>query len=109
MTMCRLADFNSRWLADEHLMAGTDMSDKACKAYSVDLSAYFDGELEGDELARLEAHLDDCDACRGSLDRFTQLRSALNSMAKPPRRRGSILDELQAKLKVEAGGKPRAS
>jgi anti-sigma factor RsiW len=74
---------------------------KACKTYEVELSAYFDGELEGAALQRMEAHLAGCAGCRDTLQRLGKLRKALLAMAKPPRRRRSILEDLQARLAEE--------
>lgn len=82
---------------------------KGCKAYAVELSAYFDGELEGKALRDIEAHLVGCDSCRHTLDRLTKLRVALHSMARPNRRRGSILEDLRARLSKEEGLKDAAS
>jgi anti-sigma factor RsiW len=73
---------------------------KGCKSFAVDLSAYFDGELEGDSLRHMEAHLADCAGCRDTLKRFSKLRSALHALARPPRR-GSILEDLQSRLAEE--------
>lgn len=45
------------------------------------LSAYVDGELVGDERARLEAHLPGCAECRGTLD---AVRAAIADVAALP-------------------------
>lgn len=83
------------------LSSGEGPMSKGCKSYAVDLSAYFDGELEGDSLERMERHLDGCEGCRDTLERLGKLRSALHSLARPPRRRNSILDELKARMEEE--------
>jgi anti-sigma factor RsiW len=82
---------------------------KGCKAYAVELSAYFDGELEGRALQDIEAHLTGCDACRNTLDRLTRLRVALHAMTRPHRRHGSILEDLRARLAQEEGADAAAS
>ncbi len=74
---------------------------EGCKSYAADLSAYFDGELEADEQQRIEAHLADCAECQDTLQRLRKLRGALNALSRPPRRHGSILQDLQARLKEE--------
>ena len=74
---------------------------KGCKDYAVDLSAYFDGELEADEQQRIEAHLAECAGCKDTLQRLRNLRGALNALSRPPRRRGSLLQDLQARLQEE--------
>lgn len=72
-----------------------------CKAYAVDLSAYFDNELQGPARERLTEHLATCAKCRETLRRLGTLRNALHALAKPPRRRRSILEDLQARLAEE--------
>jgi anti-sigma factor RsiW len=74
---------------------------KACKPYAVDLSAYFDGELAGEERQAMEAHLADCEGCRDTLARFRKMRTALHELARPPRKRQSILADLKARLAEE--------
>lgn len=74
---------------------------KGCKAYAVDLSAYFDHELQGTALERMEAHLEVCENCREALVRLGTLRKALHALARPPRRRRSILEDLQMRLAEE--------
>jgi anti-sigma factor RsiW len=75
---------------------------KGCKAYAVDLSAYFDGELEGAPLQAMETHLAACEGCRDTLQRLARLRSALHAMTRPTGRRGrSVLEDLKARLADE--------
>lgn len=81
-------------------MRGNVWMSGECKKYSVDLSAYFDGELEGKELAQMEAHLADCENCRSGLDKMTLLSSALSSISQSPIHRRSVLKDLRAKLKL---------
>ena len=77
---------------------------KGCKAYAVDLSAYFDGELEGAARQDMEAHLGACEGCRDTLQRLARLRSALHAMARPTGRRSrSVLEDLKARLAEEEG------
>jgi len=45
------------------------------------IAAYLDGELERAEARELEAHVDDCPACRESLAQLGELRLALRSGA----------------------------
>ncbi len=44
-------------------------------------SAYFDGELTGEELATFEGHLAECSACTVKLDELKVLRGAARTMA----------------------------
>jgi hypothetical protein len=46
------------------------------------LSAYADGELQGEKLARVEAHLRTCPACQGELEQLGGLSSLLHQI--PP-------------------------
>lgn len=81
--------------------AGEGRMSKGCKAYAVELSAYFDGELRGDALARMESHLAACENCRDTLARLRKLRNAMHALSKPPRRRSSILEDLKARMQQE--------
>lgn len=51
--------------------------DPICKRFAVNLSAYFDGELQGDPLTKLKAHLQGCAACQHELETFAKIRKAL--------------------------------
>lgn len=48
------------------------------------LSAYLDGDLAGDELARAEAHLAGCDACRAELEGLRRLVRRAGSLDDRP-------------------------
>ena len=74
---------------------------KGCKTYAVDLSAYFDGELEGDAAERVRTHLGGCEDCREALARLGTLRTALHTLSRPSRPGRSILGDLKAKLAQE--------
>ena len=71
---------------------------KGCKAYALELSAYFDDELEGDAHQRIEQHLAECSACRDTLRRLGRLREALHTLARPKSGQRSILQDLQERL-----------
>lgn len=75
---------------------------KGCKTYAVDLSAYFDGELEGEAAERMEKHLGTCEGCREALGRLGKLRSALHSLARPSQPGRSILSDLKARMAEES-------
>lgn len=83
-------------------------TNQACREYAVDLSAYFDGELEEPERAELEAHLADCQGCRHDLEKMGRLRQAMTAM-RPPRqqRSGRLLRDLMRSLD-EAGERGEA-
>ena len=78
---------------------------KVCGKYSVDLSAYFDRELEGDALGEMEAHLEECEACTEGLKKLDRLHNAITSLAQAPTHRRSVLDDLKAKLDLQPKGK----
>ena len=79
-----------------------------CKDYTVDLSAYFDGELEGKAKDALEAHLNGCEGCRARLDNMSRLRVALSGLSRPGiKRTGSVMDMLKEKLAAEGAGGPK--
>lgn len=78
---------------------------KTCEQYSVDLSAYFDGELEGAEQDAVELHLKTCEACTRKLDNLKRLRRAMSALSTPIPRRGSVLDLLRAEMQGERAEK----
>jgi len=78
---------------------------KSCEPFSADLSAYFDGELDGADGAALELHLSACEACRRKLDQMRSLRSAMTRLAAATPRGASVLDLLKAEMRKEAAGK----
>ncbi|MDH4225279.1 MAG: zf-HC2 domain-containing protein [Deltaproteobacteria bacterium] len=69
-----------------------------CKQYAVDLSAYFDGELDADETRFLEAHLATCTDCRESLAKMDSIRSTLRAMSNPAKK-GLVLKSTIADAK----------
>lgn len=90
-------------------MTGENEMSKGCKPFSVDLSAYFDDELEGGELERMEAHLGECGGCRESLEKLKRLRNALSTMRKTPTHHRSVLEDLKAELALENEDSPGGS
>jgi len=63
---------------------------------SVDLKAYFLGELASGESAAVEKHLDACAGCREEMDRLDATRAALVSVAdeEPPQRIAFVSDKI---------------
>jgi len=82
-------------------MTGENEMSKVCQPFSVDLSAYFDDELEGGELEAMEAHLSDCEDCQEGLKKLKRLRNALATMRKTPTHHRSVLEDLKAELALE--------
>jgi len=62
--------------------------------FEEDVSALFDGELAGDDAARVQTHLASCTSCRALLDDLQEIRGALRPLEplRPPvwRRRISL-------------------
>jgi anti-sigma factor RsiW len=55
--------------------------DVACRELVELLTDYLEGALRPDEVAAIDAHLDDCDACRTYLD---QLRATITALGSVP-------------------------
>ena len=83
--------------------ANAAAANKACRRLFVDLSAYSDGELEGEAKTQVEQHLLDCEACRLRLDQMIHMRyQALRALATPGVPRGrTLLDLLKQKRDEE--------
>ena len=76
----------------------------SCSKYSVDLSAYFDGELEAEAESALQKHLKDCESCRVNLEKMRLIRSAMSGFGKGSvRGPGSVLESLRSRLAAEKG------
>ena len=83
-------------------MAEHSIMSKSCPEFSVDLSAFFDGELETEENERIENHLAECDDCRDQLDKFLAIRMAMRDRVKEGLRgRKSIFDAIKDQLEKE--------
>jgi anti-sigma factor RsiW len=55
-----------------------------CKEFVELVTAYLEGVMPADERARVEAHLADCDGCRGYLEDMRRLVGSLKSTVEPP-------------------------
>ena len=72
---------------------------RKCRDFSTDLSAYFDGELEGNSLQLLESHLQDCGGCQDDLEKMGKIRSALFSMTSSPADREPLVHQIMEKIR----------
>ena len=72
-----------------------------CEAIAVDLSAYYDGELEEERTAAVEAHLSDCAACRSQLDKMSKLSNALHAIGNLDAPKRPLVEELLRELDKE--------
>jgi len=52
-------------------------------SYSMQLSAYHDGELSPDDRDQLERHLSECPACAAELEQFRRLSAILDTAPRP--------------------------
>ena len=77
---------------------------KTCEQLSMELSAYFDGELEAPDRAAIELHVSECEACSRKLEQMRKLRSALSTLSSGAPRTGSVLDMLRAELQGGGAG-----
>lgn len=78
---------------------GMNMS---CPEFSVDLSAYFDGELESEEIITIETHLKTCDGCQASLAQFNAIRKAMKTrLAEGLKGRKPIFEAIREQLEAE--------
>lgn len=55
-----------------------------CEHYEELLSARLDGELTGEEAARLEAHLETCPHCRKLAEELEEMQNALRDLTETP-------------------------
>ncbi len=69
---------------------------QACPEMAVEISAYFDDELEPREREAVELHLKDCPTCRASLDSMGKLHSAFSALSAPAPTRANARPILQA-------------
>jgi anti-sigma factor RsiW len=83
-----------------------DTEAKSCERLSMELSAYFDGELEGETHAAVEQHVGGCDVCGKKLAELRALRSAMTRLSVSMPRGGSVIDMLKAELRKDAPPKP---
>ena len=72
-----------------------------CDTYSVDLSAYFDGELEDEEIIALETHLADCDHCRGQLEKMEKLHNVIADATTRSIKRRPLFQEIMERIDQE--------
>ena len=69
---------------------------QACPEMAVEISAYFDDELEPREREAVEQHLKDCPTCRASLDSMGKLHNALSALSAPTATRANARPILRA-------------
>lgn len=72
-----------------------------CQSFSVDLSAFFDGELEGEELSAIETHLESCTRCAGELEKMRKLSGAIHRASEGSPVRRPLFQEIMSRLGEE--------
>ena len=76
-----------------------------CYAYAVDLSAYFDRELDPGRVDPLETHLDGCGSCTANLEQMRELSAAMGKVSRIQAPRRPLIEELLTELdRVDAEG-----
>jgi hypothetical protein len=82
-----------------------------CRKYKEMISPYADGELSGNDKMELEAHLEECAACRSLLSLYKSIAgTAADSLAEPPEHlTESVMNKVRMLPMSEAGGRTAAS
>lgn len=70
-----------------------------CESFAVDLSAYFDGELDAREAAAVSEHLSGCGACRSKLEKMRLLREALHRSGSAALPEDRLIEDLMRALR----------
>lgn len=76
--------------------------EKECREITDRLSAYLDGEVEGQDLEELVRHLEECGCCRHCLAEIKAVRESLRKMPAPEIPR-DLKDRLKACLREKKG------
>ena len=79
------------------------MDDK-CESYSLNLSAYFDGELRGGEARMLEAHLETCSDCRQTLADYNTIRRGMIAMSTHTGTKRSLASDIMTSMDKDDDG-----
>lgn len=66
------------------IIEGNGAMNENCQKYSVDLSAYFDGELNGKKQTLLKEHLRACEDCRKELGKMEKLSISMKNFPPGP-------------------------
>ncbi len=77
---------------------------KYCEAYAALLDPFIDGELSPDEMIRVQAHLDECPACRAYVDDTLAIRAAFPDVEETPVP-DSFTEAVMARIQAEAAQK----
>jgi len=77
-----------------------------CESYQEKISQLLDGELSGDDLADVRAHISACPGCRRVYDAFAAVSGALSEeLEEPP---AALAPGILFKVRLESGKRPAA-
>lgn len=81
---------------------------KYCETFAALLDPFIDGELSPDEMARVQAHLDECPACRAYVDDALVIRAAFPDVEDTELPDG-FAEAVMARIQAEAAPQKKTS
>ena len=81
---------------------------KYCENFAALLDPFVDGELSPDEMARVQAHLDGCPACRAYVDDALAIRAAFPN-AEDTELPDGFAESVMARIRAEAASQAEAA
>ena len=81
---------------------------KYCETFAALLDPFVDGELSPDEMARVQAHLDGCPACRAYVDDALAIRASFPDAEDTPVPDG-FAESVMARIRAEAASQAEAA
>ena len=81
---------------------------KYCENFAARLDPFVDGELSPDEMARVQAHLDGCPACRAYVDDALAIRASFPDAEDTPVPDG-FAESVMARIRAEAASQAEAA
>ena len=81
---------------------------KYCENFAALLDPFVDGELSPDEMARVQAHLDECPACRAYVDDALAIRASFPDAEDTPVPDG-FAESVMARIRAEAASQAEAA
>ena len=81
---------------------------KYCENFAALLDPFVDGELSPDEMARVQAHLDGCPACRAYVDDALAIRASFPDAEDTPVPDG-FAESVMARIRAEAASQAEAA
>ena len=81
---------------------------KYCENFAALLDPFIDGELSPEEMARVQAHLDECPACRAYVDDALAIRASFPDAEDTPVPDG-FAESVMARIRAEAASQAEAA